>query len=97
MWCILGSHEILHLQEDDKECDGSEEEVDDDHDCTEHDVMSREVARPVEAQVDNLKEDCEDIDSPSHQHGIHHGGLSKTPDQAEMEHNIHKEETLKRM
>ena len=94
MWCVLGTHEVLHLHDDDKESDGSEEEVDDDHDGTEHNVVGGEVAGPVEAEVNNLKEDGQNVDSSRHHHGVHHGGLSKTPDQTEMKHNIDKEKTL---
>ena len=94
MWCILGTHDILDLHDDDQQSDGPEEEVDDDHDSTEHDVMGGEVARPVEAEVNYLKEDCQNIDCSRHQHWIHHGGLSKAPDQAEMKHNVDKEEAL---
>lgn len=94
VWWILGSHQSLHLKEDDGEGDGSDEEVDDDHDCAEHDLVSCKLPRPVDAEQDDLKDDAEDVDEASNHHRINHAGLSKSPDETEVEHDIGEEVTL---
>ena len=93
---IFGANHLLDVQEDDDAGDNPGDEIDNDHDGTEHDNMGGPLARPVDTQEDDLKEDAEDVDDPCHYHWLHHGGLGQTPDHAEMEQQVHKQKTLEK-
>ena len=50
---------------------------------------------PEDAQEDNLKDDSDDVDYPSDNHGLYHPGLGQAPDQAKVEQDVDEEKSLK--
>ena len=91
---IFWSHQFHDIKEDDGAGTNPGDEIDDDHDGTEHDTVGAPLARPEDTQEDNLEDDAEDVDDACNYRWLNHCRLGHAPNHTKMEQKVHKQKPL---